>query len=432
MTGLSLLSQLRWPGWKVATDAPAPSTPHSRTTPYLLPSPPRISIFHHLHSFASSFFAIISFCRPLSSRLELKIMVEKYVNAPGRWIYTNQDNYPHGGMHEACFCPCIVYARARFRLAEAEDHRNGFFEPHSEYISKAPTYPVLSNDCFAFASCCLPCEYSIFQETSPEALPNSSVYAPFIIKLRRNVRQFYNIRGTKDRDFYLGCFYPCYALLQIEREIDGRQTHRSHNDCTGYNPEPPMSSSSSESKTPSPGLEHCKSLASIPENRSESTSTNCSSQSQGNTRERSIAQDPLVPDAILVQNHDIAKDPMEPIYETIKNHKLKEDTSTLLPPSIHQLRADSKAPASPPAINQHDLFQDAGETYAQPSGHDIGFDRVETFRASPGHQLFQDKMTPGAFPISHDLDNDMMSRATSPQPHALEDEVVRSNRPHKL
>ncbi|KAF4998219.1 hypothetical protein FGRMN_3268 [Fusarium graminum] len=333
-------------------------------------------------------------------------MVEKYVNASGRWIYTNQDNYPHEGMKQACFCPCIVYGRAKFRLEEAENHRNGLFEPHSEYISKAPMYPVFSNNCFTFASLCLP------------------FYALFIIKLRRDVREFYNIRSTRSRDRFLGCCHPCYALLQIEREIDGRQTHQSHDDC-GYKPEPPMSLSISESKASSPDSEHGKSLASIPEDRSESTSANHSPRKE-NTREKSIAQDPTIPD-VIVQNHDIPNDPMEPTYEMIKNHKLKQDTSTLSPPSIHQLRADSKAPASPPAINQHDLFQDAGETYAHPSGHDIGFDQVETFRASPEHQLFQDKMTPGAFPISHDLDDDIVSRAPSPQPHALEDEVVMSN-----
>ncbi|KAH7243714.1 uncharacterized protein BKA55DRAFT_575464 [Fusarium redolens] len=267
-----------------------------------------------------------------------------------------------------------------------------------------------------------------------------SVYGILISKLRTDVRNLYNIEGTRDQDNLYGCCYPYDSLIQIEHELINHGHHR-RPICCGYKSQPSMTTSAntsrSHSKVTTCDTEPDESLSCIPEGSSESTSPSSAS-SRSKPRERSIAQDPVAPtDATLDHSHDLSKDPKGP-YRTSGPHKLKDDTSTpAYPLSIHQLRTDTKAPASPPAVHRHDLFQDASETHTTQSNHDIGFDRVETYRASPGHQLLQDEKTPGAYPSTHHLAHDVVTRTKPPRPHKLEgDEQVPSRSatrgPHHL
>lgn len=416
-----------------------PQQPHSfRTTQHLFLLHDCISHFHH-HSFifvntvlSASFFCASPSTVPLFLYIPGRIpntMVEKYVNKPGEWLYGGGGYTSSNDKSEAYCCPCVVYGRARSLLDDAVEYRNGNCHAQEGPVSKAPFYSIISGYCCSFAFFCVPCK---FPRTTHDTTLTSPVYAGFIASLRGDVRQFYDIEGTSDQDYCKSCLNPCKTLVQIENEIEQRQSRRRHSECCGYKPEPPMTSSSSSSsrshsKTHTADSEADESLPCIPEDSPEATPTTLSAvssrRSSTKPRERSIARDPLAPtDATLVHSHNLAKDPMGPTYRTSGNHKLRQDTSApTYPPSIHQLRTDTKAPASPPAVHQHDLFEDASETYAQPSSHDIDFDPVKTFRASPEHQLRQDKMTPGAFPTSHNLHRDLVSRrARSPRPHTLE------------
>lgn len=411
-----------------------PSAQHNISSASQLYLPSSSSLIHlHLqfyqhHSLCIPSTVPLFLCIP--GRIPNNIMVEKYVNKPGEWLYGGGGYTSSNDKSEAYCCPCVVYGRARSLLDDAVEYRNGNCHAQEGPVSKAPFYSIISGYCCSFAFFCVPCK---FPRTTHDITLTSPVYAGFIASLRGEVRQFYDIEGTSDQDYCKSCLNPCKTLVQIETEIEQRQSRRRHSECCGYKPEPPMTSSSSSSsrshsKTHTAESEADESLPCIPEDSPEATPTTLSAvssrRSSTKPRERSIARDPLAPtDATLVHSHNLAKDPMGPTYRTSGNHKLRQDTfAPTYPPSIHQLRTDTKAPASPPAVHQHDLFEDASETYpAQPSGHDIDFDPVKTFRASPEHQLRQDKMTPGAFPTSHNLHRDPVSRrARSPRPHMLE------------
>ncbi|KAI6747701.1 hypothetical protein HG531_008243 [Fusarium graminearum] len=305
------------------------------------------------------------------------------------------------------------------------------------------------------------------------------VYGGFITDLRGDVRQFYGIDGNDNRDCFAGCCKPCCTLIRVENEIIGREKCRKPSDSSGYTSQPPMSSSSSSSssasnvgiKSPCSSSESDECLPCIPEDQSEKSPSTRNSRRSSKNRQRSIALDPVAPtDATLVHDHDLDKDPMgptphlhdhdldrdpkgptphlhdhdlgqDPKGPTLHlhgNHRLSKDVTTTAsyPPSIHQLRTDTKASASPPAILRHDLFDDATTSTIQHSKHDLGFDQVNTYRASPEHQIHQDEIVPGAFPSSsHDLGQDLASdQARSAHPHGLgeDDEVTRRPTNHGL
>lgn len=263
------------------------------------------------------------------------------------------------------------------------------------------------------------------------------VYGGFITNLRGDVRQFYGIDGNENRDFFAGCCNPCFTLIEIENEIIGREKLRKPSDASGYTSHPPMSSSSSSSrsgsKLASPDSERDDCLPCIPEDQCERIHSTPNSRRGSKKRDRSIALDPIaLTDATLVHNHDLGKDPTGPTLHLHGNHRLSKDTTTpSYPPSIHQLRTDTKAPASPPAVHRHDLFRDVTEAIGpQGTNHDIGFDPVETYRASPEHLLRQDETAPGVFPTSHSLGHDLVSvQARSARPHILEEDEEVISRP---
>ncbi|RGP71991.1 integral membrane [Fusarium longipes] len=292
-------------------------------------------------------------------------------------------------------------------------------------------------------------------EEQDSSTSNRLVYGGLITDLRGDVREFYGIEGNDNRDCFAGCCDPCSTLTRVENEIMGRERIRKPSDACGYTPHPPMSSSSSSSRS-SPDTEHDECLPCIPEDQSELSPSTPNSRRGSKKRERSIALDPVAPtDATLVHNHDIGRDPTGPTFHIHGNHSLSRDrTIPSYPPSIHQLRTDTKAPASPPAILRHDLFHDPAETSVQRSNHDLGldqvstyggsrsnhdlghdqvstyrgsrsnhdlgFDQVNTYRASPEHQIHHDETVPGAFPTSsHGLGDDLTSTQTTAQPHGL-------------
>ncbi|KAL6922817.1 hypothetical protein FSST1_000091 [Fusarium sambucinum] len=219
----------------------------------------------------------------------------------------------------------------------------------------------------------------------------------------------------------------------------------------------PAGSSSSSSKVcskqPSTDTERDECLPCIPEDQSEKCPSTPITRRSSKIREKSIALDPFAPtDATLLHIHDLGKDqtlpalhvhgnhrlsndttgPIESALHPHGNHRLSKDTTTLsYPPSIHQLRTDTKAPASPPAVLRHDLFNDVQTSAIQRSNHNLGFDQVNTYRASPEHQIHQDEAVPGAFPASsHDLVEDLTrNQAKSAQPHGLEEEDEVASRP---
>ncbi|KAH6980357.1 hypothetical protein EDB82DRAFT_466392 [Fusarium venenatum] len=307
---------------------------------------------------------------------------------------------------------------------------------------------------------------------------SSSVYGYLITDLRYEIREFYGIDGNENRDCFAGCCKPCSTLIQMENEIIGREKCRKPSDASGYTSHPPMkspagsSSSSSNvcSKPPSPDTERDECLPCIPEDQSEKCPSTPISRRSSKKREKSIALDPVAPtDATLLHIHDLGKDqtvpalhvhgnhwlsndttdPIEPALHLHGNHRLSKDSTTLsYPPSIHQLRTDTKAPASPPAVLRHDLFNDVQTSAIQRSNHDLGldlvktsaiqhsnhnlgFDQVNTYRASPEHQIYHDETVPGAFPASsHDLVEDLTrNQARSAQPHGLEEEDEVASRP---
>ncbi|KAF0643854.1 hypothetical protein FPSE5266_07137 [Fusarium pseudograminearum] len=291
----------------------------------------------------------------------------------------------------------------------------------------------------------------------------SQVYGGLITDLRGDVRQFYGIDGNDNRDCFAGCCKPCCTLIRVENEIIGREKCRKPSDSSGYTSQPPMSSSSSSSssasivciESPCSDSESDECLPCIPEDQSEKCPSTRNSRRSSKNRQRSIALDPVAPtDATLVHDHDLDKDPMGPTphlhdhdlgqdpkgpaLHLHGNHRLSKDVTTTAsyPPSIHQLRTDTKASASPPAILRHDLFDDATTSTSQHSKHDLGFDQVNTYRASPEHQIHQDEIVPGAFPSSsHDLGQDLASdQARSAHPHGLgeDDEVTRRPTNHGL
>ncbi|TXB98999.1 hypothetical protein FocTR4_00012504 [Fusarium oxysporum f. sp. cubense] len=343
----------------------------------------------------------------------------------GQWLYDDEDLAPVNVLWKAIFCPCIVYGRSKKSYGDAVNREYEYDSPpngHVRFRSKPLKNPAVSVPCLTFAAC----------------LP---FYGILISRLRSDVRDLYNIQGTRNEDNLYGCCYPCDTLIQIEHELINHGHHRRRG-CCGYETEPSMttslSTSRSHSKVTTCDTEPDESLPCIPEGSSECTSSTSSASSRSKPRERSIAQDPVAPtDATLDHSHDLSKDPKGP-YRTKAPHRLKDDSSApVYPPSIHQLRTDTKAPASPPAVHRHDLFQDASETNETQPNHDIGFDRVETYRASPDHQLRQDEKTPGAFPSSHHLHHDTVIRTKAPRQHMLEDDEQGPSRsgtrgPHHL
>ncbi|GKU04340.1 integral membrane protein [Fusarium langsethiae] len=267
------------------------------------------------------------------------------------------------------------------------------------------------------------------------------VYGGFITDLRGDIRRFYDIDGNENRDCFAGCCKPCCTLVQVENEIMGQEKCRKPSDASGYISHPPMSSSSSSSssssycssKSPSPDPEHDECLPCIPEDQSEKCPSTPSSRRSSKKRQTSIALDPVAPtDATLVRNHDLGNDPRGSTLHLHGNHRLSKDaTIASYPPSIHQLRTDTKAPASPPAVLRHDLFDDAKTSAVQRNNHDLGFDQVNTYRANPEHQIHQDETVPGAFPTSsHNLGQDLTSnQVRSAQPHGLEEDDEVASRP---
>ncbi|GKU04339.1 unnamed protein product [Fusarium langsethiae] len=267
------------------------------------------------------------------------------------------------------------------------------------------------------------------------------MYGGFITDLRGDIRRFYDIDGNENRDCFAGCCKPCCTLVQVENEIMGQEKCRKPSDASGYISHPPMSSSSSSSssssycssKSPSPDPEHDECLPCIPEDQSEKCPSTPSSRRSSKKRQTSIALDPVAPtDATLVRNHDLGNDPRGSTLHLHGNHRLSKDaTIASYPPSIHQLRTDTKAPASPPAVLRHDLFDDAKTSAVQRNNHDLGFDQVNTYRANPEHQIHQDETVPGAFPTSsHNLGQDLTSnQVRSAQPHGLEEDDEVASRP---
>ncbi|RBR13092.1 hypothetical protein FVER53590_26494 [Fusarium verticillioides] len=343
----------------------------------------------------------------------------------GQWLIDDKDLAADNILWETIYCPCIVYGRSEKAYENAFDRALECDTPpngHVRFKSKPLNGPDISLPCLGFAAC----------------LP---FYGLFISNLRTNVRNLYNIEGTRSDDRLWGCCYPVDSLIQIEHELINHGHHRRRS-CCGYETEPSMTTSASTSRSHSKATtcdtEPGENLPCIPEDSSECTSPTSSASSRSKPRERSIAQDPVAPtDATLDHSHDLSKDPRGP-YRTNAPHQLKSDTSApVYPPSIHQLRTDTKAPASPPAVHRHDLFQDANETNETQANHDIGFDQVATYRASPDHLLRHDEKTPGAFPSAHHLHHDTVVRTKAPRQHGLEDDEQGPSRsgndgPHHL